>query len=95
MGYPNFQHHPDDLIFIRTSEGVYMDTVANFQTDYGSSYPGLPDGYIGRYYEPDISHYLTTGDSVLPQSLSWAEGYAYIAAYNKLIAAKVEREATK
>jgi hypothetical protein len=89
----NFQHHPDDLIFVRTEAGTYMDTIANFQTDYSSSYPGLPNGYIGRYYEPGVSHYVTTGDTAVSEALSWAEGDAYIAAYDTLVAAKAAREA--
>jgi hypothetical protein len=86
MGYPNFQHHPDGYIFVRTSSGTYMGTTDNFKKDYGGSYAGLPDGYIGRYYEPGVSHYLTTGDISAPQSLPWLEGDRYIAAYQQLIA---------
>lgn len=94
MGYPNFQHHPDGLIFIRTDAGVYMDTIANFQTNLGQAYPCLLDGFIGRYYEPGINHYITTGDSATPQDLRWTDGDAYIAAYDTLMAAKAAREAT-
>ena len=87
MGYPNFQHHPDGIIFVRKSATeIYQDIIANFQTDYGNSYSGLPSGYIGRYYEPTVSHYLTTGDVSVPQSLSWPEGDRYITAYQQLIA---------
>lgn len=78
---------------MRKSESdIYRDTIANFKTDFGSSYPGLLDGYIGRYYEPGVSHYITTGDTAVPQDLSWAEGDAYIAAYGTLVAAKAARE---
>jgi hypothetical protein len=94
MGYPNFQHHPDGLIFVRKSVSeIYQDTIANFRADLGSSYIGLPDGYIGRYYEPGKNHYLTTGDSAVPQGLSWSEGDTYITAYDKLITSKFAREA--
>ena len=71
MGYPNFQHHPDGYIFIRKSAlEIYQDTVANFQIDFGSSYLGLLDGYIGRYYEPGVSHYLHTDENATPQDLN-------------------------
>ncbi len=86
MGYPNFQHHPDGYIFIRTSSGTYMDTIANFKKDYGGFYLDLPDGYIGRYYEPEICHHLTTGNNIVPQSLTWTEGDRFIAAYQQLVA---------
>jgi hypothetical protein len=94
MKYPNFQHHPDGLIFVRKSASeIYQDVISNFQTDYGSTYPGLPDGYIGRYYEPGVDHYLHTDNTAYPQDLSWDTGDAYIAAYDKLVAAKAAREA--
>ena len=86
MDNPNFQHHPDGFIFVRTGSGTYVDTVAKFQIDYGGSYTGLPSGYIGRYYEPGVCHYLTTGSNIAPQSLTWIEGDRYIAAYQQLIA---------
>lgn len=93
MGYPNFQHHPDGKIFIRLAEDeAYCDTIANFEVDYGGHYAGLPDGFIGRYYEPDVNHYVHTDDTAVPQGLSWQEGNAYIEAYEQLIAAKADRE---
>jgi hypothetical protein len=94
MRYPNFQHHPDGFIIIRKlAEEIYIDTIANFEADYGQSYPGLPDGYIGRYYEPGVNHYLHTSDIAVPQDLTWAEGDRYIEAYDSLIAAKTARKA--
>ncbi len=69
MGYPNFQHHPDGLIYVRTEAGIYQDTIANFEADYGSSGPDLPAGYAGRYYEPGVNHYITTGSTAVPQPL--------------------------
>jgi hypothetical protein len=95
MGFPNFQQHPDGNIFVRTNSGVYSDTIANFQADYGQTYPGLPEGYIGRYYEPGVDHYLHTNDSAIPQNLNWREVDAYIAAYDSIVAAKAAREAVK
>ncbi len=92
MAYPNFQHHPDGYIFVRTSSGVYMDTIVNFQIDYGQAYAGLPEGYIGQYYEPGVDHYLHTVDSATPQELNWLEGNAYLAAYDTLMTAKATRD---
>lgn len=95
MRLPNFQHHPDGLVFIRTDQGIYMDTVANFEIDFGESYPGLPDGFIGRYYEPDVNHYVHADDTAVSQGLNWLEGNAYISAYDTLVAAKADRELSK
>lgn len=79
MGYPNFQHYPDGWIYVRTDKGIYCDTIVNFEADFGQTYPGLPDGFIGRYYEPGVNHYWHTGDTALPQNLSWSEGDGYLA----------------
>jgi hypothetical protein len=93
MQYPNFQHHPDGLIIIRKSaEEIYIDTIANFEADFGSAYSGLPDGYIGRYYEPGVTHQFTTGNAATPENLNWPEGDSYIAACDKLIEAKAIRK---
>lgn len=87
-----FHHHPDGLIIIRSGDKVYIDTVENFMADLGEDYPGLPDGYIGRYYEPGKTHYLTTGDTAHPQEREWPEGDRYIADIERLLAAKEQRE---
>jgi hypothetical protein len=93
MRYPNFQHHPDGWIIVRRGQNkVYSDTIANFEVDYGNPYTGLPEGFIGRYYEPGVNHYVHTDDTAVPQGLSWLEGDAYIEAYERLIAAKADRE---
>ena len=42
-----------------------------------------------------MNHCLHTNDSATPQDLNWAEGNAYIAAYDLIIAAKAAREAEK
>jgi hypothetical protein len=95
MGYPNFQHHPDGWIIIKQAEDqFYFDTIGHFEADYGQAYPELPTGYIGRYYEPGVSHYITTGDTAASQPLQWLEGDRYIAAYDMLLASKKAREAT-
>lgn len=92
--YPNFQHHPDGWIYVRqTKNEIYADTIASFQIDYGSPYPGFDDKYIGRYYEPGINHYFHTDDTSFPQNLSWPEGDAYIMAYDSLMASQAARKA--
>lgn len=84
----NFHHHPDGLIYVRTDAGIYCDSVENFALDLGQPYPGLPEGFDERYYEPGVKHCLSTRTSAVPQELSWPEGDAYIAAYDSLVAAK-------
>lgn len=91
MGLPNFHHHPDDLVYIRTESGYYLDTPENFALDMSGVYSGVPSGYIERYYEPGVSHQLRTSYSADPQNLSWAEGDAYISGYSTIVSNKEAR----
>jgi len=89
---PNFHHHPDGLIFIRTDAGIYRETVENFEADLGGAYAGLPDGFSERMYEPDARHVLCDGAGAEPQPLKWGEGDGYIRSFDALMAAKDARE---
>lgn len=81
---PSFQHHPDNLIFIRTDSGTYNDTPDNFTKDLGNDYQ-----FEGRerFYEPNIRHFVDN----TPQPLQWTEGDNYIAAIDNLLAAQAAR----
>ncbi len=91
MNLPNFHHHPDGLIYIRTDSGIYVDTIANFVLDSEQSYDNLPGIYIERYYEPGITHKLKTDSSESPQSLSWSIGDNHIANFDTVVANKQTR----
>jgi len=91
-----FHHHPDDKIFVRTDTGVYRATVAEFATDITtlslSSYPGLPEEYDERFYDPAGKHELKNRKTAFPQSSPWALGDEYISNYADLKAEQDERE---
>lgn len=93
MGLPNFHHHPDGIVYVRTASGVYADTPENFALDLGLSYRGLPTGYIERYYEPNVKHVLSNHLLSEPQPLVWEDGDFYIGKFNDLMTAKAAREA--
>jgi hypothetical protein len=46
-----FQIHPDGLVFVRTPNGQYVDTLADFAVDFGQPIPALPPGATGLFYE--------------------------------------------
>lgn len=89
-------HHHDGFIRIVSDNKVYTDSIENFKVDLSAAmdaeYPGLPDGHVGRYYNPGQSHYLTTGDTARPLQREWPEGDRYIADIERLLAAKEQRE---
>lgn len=72
--------HPDGLVFIRTSEGTYADTLANFEADNGGPAPGLPTGFNEQFYEPGVRHFYANGTDAQPLPLEWPEGDLIISA---------------
>lgn len=87
-----FHHHSDNYIIIQTGSKLYQDTVDNFAADLGEPYPGIPDQYAGRWYEPGVDHHFYTSNAAFPQNPIWAEGDRYISQIDRLIAAKKQRE---
>lgn len=81
-----FHQHPDNLIFVRTDEGIYLDSLYNFLLDYGGEFPVLPPGNE-RYYIPGKAHFINGN----PAPLEWAHGDAVILAYADLIDAQNQR----
>lgn len=83
-----FHHHPDGLIYIRDDQTEYRDTVANFVSDSGRPYVGLPSGFIERFYDPGKTHYLSTGRNQANQNLTWEIGDTYIAELTQMLDAQ-------
>ena len=88
---PMFQHS-DGTIFVRTDTGIYGDTLENFALDFGEAAPSLPEGYIGRIYEPNVRHAISNGESVIGGPLPFDFGDLAIGAIAALLAAKAARE---
>ena len=96
MGLPNFHHHPQGNIYIRTNSGVYNDTLANFNLDLKSigakPYAGLSELYKERYYEPNVKAYLIENDYDQVGDPDFNDGDLYISLCEQLQVAKQARE---
>jgi len=87
-----FQHHPDGWVYVRGESETYCDTPANFATDLGGAYEGLPDGYISRIYIPETRHVLSDGTNEVAKTIPWTDGDTYIAALDTLLENQAARE---
>lgn len=84
-----------EMVNIMDDNGnAYEDTLANFALDYGSEFPSLPEGDIGREYIPGFRHFtynaayeLTDGEDV------WRDGDRIIAAVADIWNAREARTA--
>lgn len=85
-----YHRHPDNLIFIRTPNATYSDTVENFEADYGQV-PGLPEGFNEEFYEPGVRHFYANGNEAQPLPLEWGEGDLIIAALPALLDIQARR----
>jgi hypothetical protein len=67
-----FRHHPDGLIYI----GSLVYPLEQFLIDEPEY--SLPDGIIGREYDPLNFHRLFNGTSQLDGGMPWADGDEYL-----------------
>lgn len=92
---PNFHHHPQGNIYIRTNNGVYCDSLENFNKDLLAcgieSYTGLPADCVERFYEPSGRKYLIESDYDQRGDDSFTQGDVYIANYQAIAKAKNDR----
>lgn len=66
---------PDGIVYVRTLNGVYADTVAHLQADFGVQLPSLPAGADDRIYRPGIRHTLMgDGNLIAAGPLPWLLG---------------------
>lgn len=87
---PQYHRHPDNLIFIRTDDATYCDTLENFAADYGEL-PALPDGFNEEFYEPGIRHFYANSSEAVPLALEWVDGDLIIAALPALLDIQARR----
>lgn len=88
----HIHQHPDGVIYLRTDRGIYMATPTEFEQDYGSPFPALPDGFTERYYRPGEKHNVQNARGVEGQPMPWSEGDAILAAIDDLLAKQTARE---
>lgn len=85
--------HPEGLIYVRTDEGVYGDTLENFKIDYGSIAPMLPEGITERIYEPSKRHALIMNHDVIDGGpMPWLEGDEIISGIQRMLKSQKARE---
>jgi hypothetical protein len=93
-----YHYHPDGFICLRDgSTDVYVDTVANFNVDFGAPPPALPAGMIECVYDQAERHvYADARQNAFPVEGKPASAphEAVIAAASKLTKAKSARAAT-
>lgn len=57
------QQHPDGLVYVRTASQTYVDTPANFTSDFSLTLPALPAGKNERIYDQGMRHTLAGSDA--------------------------------
>lgn len=89
-----FHQHPDGHIYVRTNEGIYRETPANFAIDYAKKLPALPPGVVERIYDDEGRHAFidAKGNHVDSGPMPFPFGDAAIAAAAALHAKKKARE---
>lgn len=84
--------HPDGLVYVRTDDGVYMDTLENFALDYGQGLPALPAGADDRIYAQGKRHAIMGGGNVIAGGpVPWDLGDQLINSVSALLAAQDAR----
>ena len=78
-----------EMVNIMDDDGnSYEDTLANFALDYGSDFPDLPEGAVGREYIPGFRHFTYNAQyEAVDGENPWRDGDVIIAALADIIAA--------
>lgn len=82
MSKNEVHQHPDGMVFVRTPDGTYADTMENFQNDFGVTFVELPPGGDERVYTQGVRHAIhnsATGNLVAGGDVPWPLGDELIA----------------
>jgi hypothetical protein len=91
---PNdFHRRPDGLIRVQRDDGtVYVDTNANFVTDFGQALPAMQMGASEQIYSQGIRHCYAVGNNVVGGGpMPYSYGDAAIAALDTLLSNQAAR----
>ena len=85
--------HPDGHIYVRASDGIYIDSPSNFQSDFGVDLPTLPAGADEHIYTQGRRHcFMGGGDVIEGGPMPWPEGDDIIASITDGLAAQSARQ---
>ena len=90
--------HPDGNIFVRIDGEVYVDTPANFKSDFGvDDWPALPDGFEERIYDQGRRHLVQGKDElggakIEGQEMPWPLGDQIIGKFQVALMAQKARQ---
>jgi hypothetical protein len=90
-----FIRNPEGNVVIRSTAGVYFDTQANFELDYGAELEPLPAGADQMIYRQGVSHaYIdgADGNLIAGGPVPWALGDDIIASVPRLLQAQHDRQ---
>jgi hypothetical protein len=83
---------PDGKMVVRSGTKVYIDTEANFATDFGEPHPTMPAGATDCVYEPGVRHTYTNGVTIIAGGpVPWTAGDRYIANIDAALASQATR----
>lgn len=90
---PMVHQNPDGFVIIHSVDKEYVDTLANFQADFGTTIPALPAGANDRVYQPGIRHPIMGGGNVVDGGpVPWPLGDGWITNIAAGLAAQAARQ---
>lgn len=86
--------HPDQMVIIQDDNGndLYLDTVINFEADWGQQLEDIPEPWTGLHYvQGQWKRYYNqfTNETTVE---AWAQGDQIASDIDAIVAAKVARE---
>lgn len=97
MTVPAYVHqNPDGFMIVRATNGTtYVDTIAHFQADFGTTVPALAPPAQDRIYQQGVRHPIMYGGNVIDGGpVPWPLGDGWIANINAGLAAQAARQPT-
>ena len=84
--------HPDNWVYVRTPDAIYMDRPEKFEADFGVTLPPLPDGADERIYTQGRRHAIMgDGNIIAGGDMPWALGDTIIASVGAGLRAQLAR----
>jgi hypothetical protein len=101
MPHNEIHQHPDGMVYVRMADGrLYENTYENFEADYETDLPDLPEGADEQIYTQGRRHcFMGDGNIVAGGDMPWEHGDQILANFDlgwgKQEARKAARKAAK